>query len=403
MAEELEREERPIEDEFEEEQERRGPGVTPLSIVREIVLNMSVLMFAAMVLIAFFVNFTQQALPEGYEKYTPLIIIPYIIIFGIVVAVFGGRLIAKLVLKPLNELIDATRKVADGDLDTRVHIYENKEMNSLARSFNRMTARLKRGRDTILKNLEEMRLLNEKLARTQHELLASEKLASVGRLAAGVAHEIGNPLSAISGYLEILHRRDYLREEDREMLERVQSEVSRMDEIINELLSYSRPSERKMEKFSLDETVDSALLLLSSHKGCELVEVRKELGQTPEIRANKSAVTQLVMNLALNAIQAMPKGGRLTISAREAEMDDKPGVKLVVEDTGPGIPADNKERVFDPFFTTKEPGRGTGLGLSICQRIVDDMKGRIEEIGKHGRGARFEVWLPEGADPGTRE
>ncbi len=372
----------------------RKRGQEPLSIVREIVLNMSVLMFAAIVMIALMIYQTNNMWVREYAKYTPLFIIPYIVLFGIVVAVFGGRLIRNLILKPLRELLEATQKVAEGDLSTRVEVTENKEMSDLAESFNVMTEKLAENRSELEQSIEQMRRLNENLARTQRELLSSEKLASVGRLAAGVAHEIGNPLSSIQGYLEIINKRDYLRQSDRDMVSRVQDEVKRINEIIKELLDYSRPQDESLSLLDLNESVDSALTLLSAQKGCDNIEIKTELGALPMLEANRSSMKQLIMNMVMNSIQAMPEGGSLGVITRAAERGGEQGMELMVEDTGPGVPEELIDRIFDPFFTTKQPGQGTGLGLSICYRIVENLGGRIEVKSSPENGSMFTVWLP---------
>jgi len=381
---------------------RRPRGSEPLSIVREIVLNMSILIFAAVIMISLLIFWTNSLWVDEYAKYTPFFIIPYVVLFAVAVAFFGGRLISRLILKPVRELLEATRRVAEGDLSARVDIRENAEMQMLGDAFNQMTERLSESRRRLELSLDEMKRLNQDLSRTQRELIFSEKLASVGRLAAGVAHEIGNPLSSMAGYLEILRKRSYLRPNDRDMLERMESEVARINEIIKELLDYSRPQEDAMEMVDINQSVESSLTLISGHKAWNGVTVEKELSRTRAVRANGSSIKQLIMNLALNAAQAMEGKGKVRIITRSVEAGGVRGVELVVEDTGPGIPAGDLERVFEPFFTTKPPGHGTGLGLSICQRIVENFKGSIRAESEEGKGASFIVWLPAAGEEDGR-
>ena len=372
-----------------------APAGRSISVVGEIVLNMSILMVAAIILIVVLVNWTYAALPEEYLDYAAYILIPYIFLFSLTVALFGWRLISMVIVRPLNVLSDATKAVAAGDLERRVPVIADNEIGRLARSFNDMTERLAEGRRQLEANLAEMQELNEDLAQTQRELLSSEKLASVGRLAAGVAHEIGNPLAAIAGYLDLLTRRSHLQEPDREMLERVRSEADRIHEIIRELLDYSRPQDASRVLIDLNESVHSALTLIAcGHKGLDRIEVVTDLQGGSLVLGNRSSLQQLIMNLIINALQAMADGGKLTLSTRPAELEGSPGIELVVADTGPGIAPEIQERVFDPFFTTKEPGQGTGLGLSTCLRIVENMKGKIGIESRSGEGAAFRVWLP---------
>lgn len=383
-----------LEGELEEDGSIRDSGLNSLSIGSEIILNMSILMIAAIVLIAIMINWMHSYLIADYITYARFLLIPYVIMFALTVAVFGWRLISKLILAPLRELLDATHQVADGDLSTRVHITENNEMGRLSAAFNEMTSRLEKNSWEVLHSLEQTRRLNQNLAQTQSELLSSEKLASVGRLAAGVAHEIGNPLSAIAGYMDILSRRDYLEGRDREMTERIQDEVKRISEIIKELLDYSRPQDKSVSSIGLNEYINSSLTLMSGQKGFDKIEVDLRLGEIPDFMANYSSVQQLIMNLVLNAVHVMPDGGKLTIATETAKLEGRDGVELTVTDTGPGIAAELLDKIFDPFFTTKDPGQGTGLGLSICMGIVENMKGKISVESNTGRGAIFKVWLP---------
>jgi two-component system, NtrC family, sensor kinase len=213
-----------------------------------------------------------------------------------------------------------------------------------------------------------------------------------------VAHEIGNPLSATLGYLELLKRNPELAAEDRDVLQRIEKELQRIHRIIRELLDYSRPSKSEPETVAVNQVVSNAVDLVSTQKGFPAIETVLQLDHgLPAVRGSGHELQQLLVNLILNAVDAMPQGGRLTISTAPHKVDPQ-GVEIRIEDTGQGIARENLNRIFDPFFTTREPGRGTGLGLSICSRIVESMSGRIEVESEWGRGSAFIVVLPAAPD-----
>lgn len=233
----------------------------------------------------------------------------------------------------------------------------------------------------------------------ERQLLHAEKLASVGILAAGVAHEIGNPLSAISGYAQLLDKDDLEPELRREFSRAIASEAERINRIIRELLDYSRPSSFQGRATQVNPAVEAVLDMFFTQKrlGAYRLEIVRELApDLPPVNIDRDQLQQVVLNMVMNAAQAMEEGGVLTIST--AERDGF--LRIDFSDTGPGIPQENLGRVFDPFFTTKPVGQGTGLGLSICDRIISQAGGRIEVESRPGKGATFTVVLPA-AEPGA--
>ncbi|MDR2725378.1 MAG: GAF domain-containing protein [Candidatus Adiutrix sp.] len=235
----------------------------------------------------------------------------------------------------------------------------------------------------------------------ERQLIHSEKLASIGLLAAGVAHEVGNPLSAISGYAQILEAGAESEAERREYLGAILNQTGRIQKILRELLDYSRPSSGLAAELDLAETLPRTLNMIRAQKIFRQVEVVLDLDPDhgPHlVSLDPDHLTQITVIIALNAAQAMGGRGRF-----EVALGRRPGwVTVSFTDTGPGIPMDIAGRLFDPFFTTKNPGEGTGLGLSICQRLVDGCQGRIEVQSQPGRGATFIVRLPE-SPPAGRE
>ncbi len=231
----------------------------------------------------------------------------------------------------------------------------------------------------------------------QGRIMQSEKLAAVGQLAAGIMHEINNPLATIGVCVAAIQGR---LEDGRtgaaalgEYLEIIDREVERCSKIVDGLLDFSRPKGRAKVQLSADALVDETLFLLKHHQRFKRMTVDRELEpDLPRILGNKEQLIQALMALLLNAVDAMEQTGRLTVRATRGQRGDE--VVVEVEDTGIGIPREDQSKIFEPFYTTKQPGRGTGLGLSICYGIVADHRGRIEVDSLPGRGATFRVHLP---------
>jgi PAS domain S-box-containing protein len=230
----------------------------------------------------------------------------------------------------------------------------------------------------------------------ERQLMHAEKLASVGILAAGVAHEIGNPLSAVSGYAQLLSKDDVSEEERQEFGNAIFDLAQRIDRIIRDLLDYSRPSPFQGQLVEVNQAIEAVLNMFFTSKRLNSynLTINRDLARDlPPVRMDRDQLQQVVLNMVMNAAQAMEKGGVLTISTDPKEDG---WVTLTFADTGPGIAPENMRSLFDPFFTTKPPGQGTGLGLSICDRIVSQAGGRIEVKSKLGKGTTFKIWLPGG-------
>ena len=241
--------------------------------------------------------------------------------------------------------------------------------------------------------------------RLQKSMVVTEKMAAMGRLASGVAHEINNPLATIVTCADGLRNR--LRElpegtvssEFREYVDIVEQEAYRAKRITEDLLDFSRvrPSARRMQ--SVERILDRTLLILKHHAGFKRIEVERQFeANLPPIAVEEDAIVQVFVALIINALDAMPEGGRLTLSTRSSRDD----VHCEVRDTGGGIDPTDLPRIFEPFFTTKPPGRGTGLGLAVCYGIMQSHGGRIEVDSVPGRGSRFTVVLPIGRATTTR-
>jgi signal transduction histidine kinase len=376
------------------------PGSRP-TLARELLWNIGLLTVAALTLAVGTTLFVQSLAPApALAALLVLISADLAILF-----VFGRHLVRRLVLTPVRTLMAAAEVIAQGNLDVRVPPAETAELNRLA------------GRITDMA---------EALRDAQGQLVRAEKLAGIGRLAAGIAHEVGNPLAAIANYVEVLRRRGA----EPALIADVSREVTRIDTIVRGLLAYARPHPDEGEIGSVDVAdVAGRVVELLANQGVtrgRAVALELQPG-LPAVSGRAHAFEQVLVNLLLNALDAAPTGAVGVTAVAQAyapgsssgvRRDDRgagvpprrpartprrpdlqpgtPGVLLVVTDTGPGVAEADRERVFDPFHTTKPPGAGTGLGLAIAQRIVHEMGGLVWVEDAREGGAAFKVFVPAG-------
>lgn len=317
------------------------------------------------------------------------LILGYVVVYGLILAAFGVYLLNRNVVKPVRQLHQATTTVAGGILEPVKVLSGPGEIHDLADSFNTMVSALSASRAETEEHIASLEETNRALAQARDDLVRSEKLATVGHLAAGMAHEIGNPLGAVVGYLNIL--KEDLAPESRDLVERSLVETARIDKLIRELLEYSAPLAHQVELFnpvvSLRETVE-----MLRHQGqLEAIEIEDRCSSMGcSVRMDRGRLVQVWINLLLNAQDAMQGSGTIMLSSHA----DDQVISVSVQDDGPGIDPVVATRVFEPFFTTKAPGSGYGLGLAVCQRIIDENGGRIEVTSEAGQGACFRVVLP---------
>jgi two-component system NtrC family sensor kinase len=356
------------------------------------------------------------------------VLLAFITLDAFIVVLFGSWFLSRAVVRPIERLSRAAAAVAAGDLSQRVPVDRGNEIGSLGETFNVMTDRLRESRSRIEDQIVRLENANAELARAQADLIRSEKLASVGRLVAGIAHEVGNPLSSILGLTDILLRGGKsnfsLPPEAREHAQQIRKETGRIHGIVRRLLDFSRPSKAEIREVDLNETVRETLALAAPMADLRQVETRLELDPSvPCIQTDASLLQQVLLNLVINAGQAMPDGGTLRIATRRGRYEsdggrragDPPGrdfshrrlgnaplrhgipvVEIEISDSGPGIPEEALPHIFDPFFTTKEPGRGTGLGLAVVHSIVEMLGGNIRVSSDRGKGASFTLVLAGG-------
>jgi two-component system NtrC family sensor kinase len=305
------------------------------------------------------------------------------------------------ITRPLRAMVEATDKIAQGELDHRLGISSRDEVGRLARSFDRMTEDLRKANANLV---EWGRTLERRVEERTHELramqdhmLQSEKLASLGKIAAGVAHEINNPLTSILINTHLMLEQGDRIAPFRENLTLMAEETARCAMIVKRLLDFARQTPPRMERAGVNELIERTGRLLEIQAGVRNIRIALDLAPgLPAIELDRNQIQQVFWNLTLNAIEAMPDGGTLTLASRPGTA---PGaVEVEIADTGVGIPRENMTRLFDPFFTTK--ASGTGLGLAVTYGIVERHGGTIEVKSEVGRGSVFTIKFPAAKEGG---
>lgn len=303
--------------------------------------------------------------------------------------------ITSSIIYPLKNMVFATNKIAHGELNQKVEIDFRDEVGQLAQAFNQMTENLKTANEkliqwgkTLEKRVEER---TTELREMQDHLVQSEKLASLGKLAAGIAHEINNPLTSILINTHLMLEKTEKNNPFHENLSLIADETSRCSNIVKGMLEFSRQNPPQKSIASVNDIVERTIELLENQVAFQNIQFVKELSSNlPQIKLDKDKIKQVFWNLMINASEAMPDGGKLTISSKISP--SKKHIAISFEDTGVGIPQENINNLFDPFFTTK--GGGTGLGLAVSYGIIRQHKGKIEVKSEPGYGSVFTVLLP---------
>ena len=307
-----------------------------------------------------------QALVQAFITRVTLIALVSLFLAGIIAIP-----IAHFVTTPIAELVQATRRLAEGDMSVKVKTHGHGELAVLGQSFNRMV---------------------ETLVETQHKLVHQEKLASMGQLAAGVAHEINNPLGSILLLSDVMYKEIPENDPHRDDMEMIIKETTRCKNIVSDLLNFSRQQQVLAQDTDLHNLMEKTIREVekkSDFKGVEII--RQYSSDLPIIQADPDQLHQVFTNLLNNAAEAMESGGMITVSTRSM---DQNWVEIKISDTGIGIPEENLGKLFTPFFTTKALGKGTGLGLSIVYGIIKMHRGQIQVSSQAGVGTTFTITLP---------
>ncbi len=328
------------------------------------------------------------------------VILFYVLLNTLILAVVGIYLLSRIVLRPLRKLLKMSDEYKEGDQLLSIADESRDEIGQLSRSLNYMLMRLDENKKELNEHIRSLKRSNEELQQAQHEIIRSEKLASVGRLAAGIAHEIGNPIGIILGYLEMLNKGETPEPERKDFLSRIEIEITRINQIIRQLLDYSRPSSGTPQEASIHDAIHDTVNMLTPQPILEDVRINMELeAEREKVFADPNLLQQVFLNIIMNAADAFttPETARtnekenlLNISSR----NQGDSIEVRFTDNGPGLDEESVSHIFDPFYTTKEPGKGTGLGLSVCYRILEEMGGTIGVESVEGKGTTLWVVFP---------
>ena len=346
---------------------------------------------------------------EDGEGGAPLVrlVALYMTIFALALLTFAYFALTRLIVRPVDALVRAADRVASGSRTLVIPNAGARELAQLGASVQAMTSKLVADEADMRAKVEELTRTTQRLRDAQSQLARSERLASVGRLAAGVAHEIGNPIAAIMGMEELLLGGDLPADTQRDFLERMTRETERIHTVVRDLLDFARPEQEPKagEPPSMPADVASVVAdvvaLVKPQKDFRSVTVKTDVtldsGAALVVQLSSARLTQVILNVVLNAGSALASAhreGSVVIRVRAAHGNTR--VRIEVEDDGPGVPVALHDRIFEPFMTTKDVGEGTGLGLSVCRGLVEAAGGSIGIDPSYENGARFYIELPSG-------
>ena len=362
------------------------------------------------------------------------IIVFYIVFTSIIIIVFGSYLLSRAVVRPLQKLVGVTEAIGKGDFNHPLTAGGRDEIGQLSLAFNRMANRVSEHQRELRNKIDSLERLNRELKQSENEVLAGEKLALVGKLSAGVAHEIGNPLSAVLGYINLLQRKREQPPEALDYLQRMEKELLRINKTIRGLLDFSRLQKIEITSVNMRSVLDNSLSLVAHQGRFRTIQLTTLFDdELWLVVGEENQFQQVMLNLLLNASEVVAADGSVVVladrmiyhdgvlatyspSSKRLEFagvphfglaaetiiwdeplpffEDHPVLRVVVADNGTGIAAEHLTKIFDPFFTTKEPGKGTGLGLAICTRIIESYGGIISARSQEGEGTAFIILIP---------
>ncbi len=339
-------------------------------------------------------------------RQSQIILIIYIFINILVLTCAGVYRFSGILRKPLNRLVKRAEEFREEDDIFFLGETDGSEVSQLSKALNRMLHRIAAGKEELKHTVRSLEKANADLKKAQNNIIRAEKLASVGRLAAGIAHEIGNPIAIVMGYLDLLKRQDITEDEKREFIVRTESEVSRVSAIIRQLLDFSRPSDGNQKEVGVHGIIEDVAAMFKFQPLMSDIDLRLFLlADTNTVKADPAQLRQVFLNLMMNAADAIVSAGKdiqrgisirtgTEMGGKKTDQETAAMLRIEFEDNGAGIAKEHLGNIFEPFYTTKEPGKGTGLGLSVCYMIIDALGGTISAESLEGKGTSMIIRLP---------
>ncbi len=338
----------------------------------------------------------------GYLHETARVVYVYILINAIVLSIIGFFRLVKVVVKPIDQLVYMTDKyMMSGEWPISPEIRSN-EFGRLSFAMSSMLNKIDYDKQKMSEMISSLEKANNELKYSQQQMVRAEKMTAMGRLSAGLAHEIGNPLSIISGYLELLSDENLPVEDRRAFLLRATKELDRINKMIRQLLDCSRNEKDDGELVSAGQVCEEVIDIFLTHKPAKNIEITTDFyKERDNVRIGKNNLYQVILNCLFNSIDALKdkadkgKGGYVAIKTRLISNEDRNNfIEITIQDNGTGIDPEHLENVFDPFFTTKEVGEGTGLGLSVSYALIENAGGQMNIKSNKGEGTTVSITLP---------
>ncbi|GAB4342339.1 MAG: hypothetical protein Kow0089_17300 [Desulfobulbaceae bacterium] len=329
------------------------------------------------------------------------IILVYLAVNILLITTIGFFRLVRSTIKPVEHLVSLTEQYDEEPDFHLVRAEASTEFGRLTSALNSMLQRIENDRRQLRETIASLEKANARLEQTREELVRTEKLASIGRLSAGLAHEIGNPIGIIQGYLELLQR-PTLSDDDRlQFAGRAADELNRINRLIRQLLDFARSSPAGLQPLHVNRLLQDMLDLFKARRKMDHIRFRLDLRTGNDlVESSEEGLRQVLLNFLLNSVDAIEEmgadhGGEIVISSSDTTLDDgRPALAITIRDNGCGIDPEQLPTIFDPFFTTKEPGKGTGLGLSVSHTIIESLGGRIEVQSEPGKGTKSRILLP---------